>query len=1213
MGKAKTSFIGGETLSDFANRITVAKVHLMQERPQTQVLYQVLRFLPIPFLVWLIDFWADSFLYLALCFKTVESLSDASHVVVVDFSNSISVSPIARKTIRLSPSVAYEDVVSFEILGIIYTMDPLNNKFVNFGSLFDRESLSVFLKDFESGRSIESVESAEEGFGKNVIKVEPPNLVVIGIKTALSSLNIMGILIVLMATWDSDYLGIFAGLLGVSLSIREEVTSALNTYVETQALVESNVSVIVIRKNAKGDIMKWSVPTTDLLPGDLVEVTNNLEMRADIVLVSGSCIVTDSSLTGGQTEEVKVAVRPEQCEKLTLAEVPVKSKIFAGSRCSYVRSKINKSVLGIVVATAYHTKQGQIMREYLLPKPFNRRNLEEASNFLLILGLIAVNGCMCFGIYLFNYKGVVELVPHNVFVCFFVFVSDVINPSLPYTLLFGIQASSRRLEENNVITTNPNLLNQCGRIKHIFYDKTGTLTLEESIVKVMIPNPVFNVALLDSAPSAQKSSQQAPDAHRKLKLKAFFAMLESINKGHLLETQFKEVQLVDGGDKGRLIDFGVLDMDREAHFAMAVCLCNSLTVIGSIMVGTDYESQLLLAGPFALAQSGKKEVGAKVYQLKPEFKALEGLFGTLEVVRELEYSYDDVKSSVLLRSSLGHCLLVTKGSPETIFGISRPDSLPNDAQNALFKESISGFRVLGFAVRKLDARALTLPRSDLEKDMVFVGMLSLQNDLRPSVPEVIDALSAVQVRQEVITGDNLYSAVAIARHAHIVTDDMVVFFSMPNSDDTADGPPIAWINLLKIKHGYHQGGEQRETIGHQHSAELPDVVWSLEELMAMPQKVCLAMTGECYKVLRERYGAKDDKDSLDMMRLVHERCLVWARTTPSVKKDIVLDSHRYLMSGYESMFVGDDDNDVEAMTACKISFLLKHTYFSFKATFTSKDSNFNSVLYLLKEGKCSHETGNLTFKFSIFTVVQRLIVSFYLLPFFLIYSTEMAVTITYLVNLFLIGYISIFQPSDKLGKSMPSSTLFNRRFLTNLLLHALWAMLVVSLAYHWVKDLTFYADPFTIIPFENQVAMNFGFNAFKLYEGTLFFVLELLLAGSFFLVTNYKTENRKSLLSQKVAFYYFICYFSFFVFLSNLPSIDEPGRVSMFFINLYNIIKAATTNRIFIVAVVMFLAGSITIEKGSSLAMAYRDEVKLRKNAHKFIQYQSKRQTKEAV
>ena len=48
--------------------------------------------------------------------------------------------------------------------------------------------------------------------------------------------------------------------------------------------------------------------STELVPGDVIEVPENISMPCDLVLLSGSCIVNESMLTGESIPVIKTSL-----------------------------------------------------------------------------------------------------------------------------------------------------------------------------------------------------------------------------------------------------------------------------------------------------------------------------------------------------------------------------------------------------------------------------------------------------------------------------------------------------------------------------------------------------------------------------------------------------------------------------------------------------------------------------------------------------------------------------------------------------------------------------------------------------------------------------------------------------------------------------------------------------------------------------------------
>jgi len=85
-----------------------------------------------------------------------------------------------------------------------------------------------------------------------------------------------------------------------------------------------------------------------------------------------------------------------------------------------------------------------------------------------------------------------------------------------------------------------------------------------------------------------------------------------------------------------------------------------------------------------------------------------------------------------------------------------------------------GLRVLAFAYRKNPSDLLPPDPASLEEDLVFAGLIGLEDPPRPEVPEAIRKCHEAGIKVIMITGDGSRTAVAIAREIGLVKGDPIV-------------------------------------------------------------------------------------------------------------------------------------------------------------------------------------------------------------------------------------------------------------------------------------------------------------------------------------------------------------------------------------------------------------------------------------------------------
>lgn len=118
-------------------------------------------------------------------------------------------------------------------------------------------------------------------------------------------------------------------------------------------------------------------------------------------------------------------------------------------------------------------------------------------------------------------------------------------------------------------------------------------------------------------------------------------------------------------------------------------------------------------------------------------------------------------------------LIAAKGAPEAIIDLCHLDA----AQGARIIEQVhamagDGLRVLGVAYATFPSGELP----DLQHDFnfAFLGLIALEDPVRPDVPQAIAECQAAGIRVVMMTGDHPATAVSIARQAGLSTDAPVI-------------------------------------------------------------------------------------------------------------------------------------------------------------------------------------------------------------------------------------------------------------------------------------------------------------------------------------------------------------------------------------------------------------------------------------------------------
>jgi P-type Ca2+ transporter type 2C len=140
--------------------------------------------------------------------------------------------------------------------------------------------------------------------------------------------------------------------------------------------------------------------------------------------------------------------------------------------------------------------------------------------------------------------------------------------------------------------------------------------------------------------------------------------------------------------------------------------------------------------------------------------------------------------------------VATKGAPEAVAELCH---LPDDRRARLKEEVMAlasqGLRVLGVAQGRYQASGLPEAHHDLE--LAFIGLLGLEDPVRPTVPAAVAECRTAGIRVIMITGDYPATAVSIARQAGLAEPELVISGSeLDQMSDAALAERIREVNVF---------------------------------------------------------------------------------------------------------------------------------------------------------------------------------------------------------------------------------------------------------------------------------------------------------------------------------------------------------------------------------------------------------------------------------
>ncbi|CBY41291.1 unnamed protein product, partial [Oikopleura dioica] len=201
-------------------------------------------------------------------------------------------------------------------------------------------------------------------------------------------------------------------------------------------------------------------------------------------------------------------------------------------------------------------------------------------------------------------------------------------------------------------------------------------------------------------------------------------------------------------------------------------LCHTLTVIKDKLTGDPLEVALFEATGWTLpTDSSSQNLVVKDSKSGEEWIHIKTFPFTSETARQ----------TVLAKNQRsGEIKIVVKGAPETIKALCDETSLPENFDEILKNLTSQGLRIIAYAQKDGTEEDAEKNRFVVEDKIKFEGFAILRNDLKEETPGVLKNLQKAGIRTLMVTGDNLNTAVAVAKK--YVTKSNAFTVAMTGSD-----------------------------------------------------------------------------------------------------------------------------------------------------------------------------------------------------------------------------------------------------------------------------------------------------------------------------------------------------------------------------------------------------------------------------------------------
>lgn len=448
----------------------------------------------------------------------------------------------------------------------------------------------------------------------------------------------------------------------------------------------------------------------DLVPGDIIELAEGDKVPADTRIIESFNLKTnDVSLTGESLPQNKNSDTITGDASLGDWD----NMAFLGTTVASGSGK------GVVVATGMNTEVGRIagmtQEEDRSLSPL-QKELSVVANRLTLFAVIvsaAIFGASLFLDFPFHYALIYAI---GVAV-------SVVPQALPMQITVALYQGVNTLAKKNAVVKKLSSVETLGSTNVISTDKTGTLTKNEMTVrKIWFDGKEYAVSGIGYEPKGSIQDDAGKECSQ-----------EQINTMEIM---------LDAATMASNAEIHPPDNEHDSWYA----------------IGDPTEAALITLSTKLGTRSPNED------EENPELH---------------EFGFDSVRKRMSSVRKFGDDEVLTmKGALDSILTISK--SVYVDGKEVPITEedkkrlqeinenySRQALRVLAIAFRKLKAGGTDYVLEDLERDVVFLGLVAMIDPPKEGVMEAIDAAHEAHIDTFIMTGDHAITAQAIGKEIHL--------------------------------------------------------------------------------------------------------------------------------------------------------------------------------------------------------------------------------------------------------------------------------------------------------------------------------------------------------------------------------------------------------------------------------------------------------------
>lgn len=535
------------------------------------------------------------------------------------------------------------------------------------------------------------------------------------------------IIILIIATIISGFMGDMTEAITIIAIVIVNAVLGFVQEFKTERTMEALKSLAAPSAKVIRNEQQINIPAEEIVPGDVLVIETGDRIAADSAILECNSLSVDESLLTG--ESVPVEKHVLKIKDSLINSYDKKSSVYMGTVATGGRAK------AVVYATGMKTEMGNIADmiqnieddETPLQRRLSHLGKYIAIGCLAICTIVSITGILrgeqLLTMLLAGISLAVAAIPEG------------LPAIVTISLALGVQ---RMLKRNALIRKLP-AVETLGCASIICSDKTGTLTENKMTVR---------------------------------KIYAADCELDVTGSGYSTEGSF----VINNKQTDPLRIEGIklaLEIGTMCNNSVCSAEQNNNMAIGKLKAMFSKQSKLKITGDPTEAALTIAAMKAGITRSR--------LNNSYHRIDELPFDADRKCMSVVCKNTIGEIFVFTKGAPDMIIdkcnrvmssrGITKLDDMTkknitkiNDtmANNAL--------RVMGLAYKKLESGTYRAEAKNIEKDLVFVGLMGMIDPPRKEAVVAVQKCRLAGIKPIMITGDHKLTAAAIAKELSIYCD-----------------------------------------------------------------------------------------------------------------------------------------------------------------------------------------------------------------------------------------------------------------------------------------------------------------------------------------------------------------------------------------------------------------------------------------------------------